>query len=191
MKHILSMLVENHQGVLARIAGLFSGRGYNLESITVGPTMDADISRLTLVCGGDDGVVEQIKKQLNRLIDVIKVFDLTEVPALSQELALVKVSTKTRSRGEVFEVAEVFKAEVMDVGHDSVTLRIAGAPEKIDDFTDLLAPHGIMEMARSGLVSMERSKKSARVITPPVGQAAKAGRGSGAKVKTGAAAPVQ
>lgn len=193
MKHILSMLVENHQGVLARIAGLFSGRGYNLESITVGPTMDGDISRLTLVCAGDDMVVEQIKKQLNRLIDVIKVFDLTEVPALNQELALVKVSTKTRTRGEVFEVAEVFKAEVMDVGHDSVTLRIAGAPEKIDDFTDLLSPHGIMEMARSGLVSMERSKKTPKVVTPPVGQAARGGKNGngGAKGKDGASAPVQ
>jgi acetolactate synthase-1/3 small subunit len=160
MKHILSMMVENQQGVLARIAGLFSGRGYNLESITVGATADPSVSRLTLVCGGDDTVVEQIKKQLNRLIDVIKVFDLTGIPALNRELALLKVSTKTRSRGEVFQVAEVFKAEVMDVGHDTMTLQITGSPEKIDDFTDLLSPYGIVEMARSGLVSMERGKKS-------------------------------
>jgi acetolactate synthase-1/3 small subunit len=166
MKHIISMLVENHQGVLARIAGLFSGRGYNLESITVGITADPTVSRLTLVCGGDDSVVEQIKKQLNRLIDVIKVFDLTGVPALNRELALVKVSTKTRSRGEVFQVADVFKAEVMDVGWDTMTLEITGAPEKIDDFIDLLLPCGVVEMARSGLVCMERGKKS-----PPSRQA--------------------
>jgi acetolactate synthase-1/3 small subunit len=173
MKHILSMLVENRQGVLARIAGLFSGRGYNLESITVGPTTDSAVSRLTLVCGGDDMVVEQIKKQLNRLIDVIKVFDLTGVPALNQELALVKVSTKTRSRSEAFQIAEVFKAEVMDVGHDTMTLQITGAPEKIDDFTDLLGPYGIVEMARSGLVSMERGKKTAKTSSPQAAQAPK------------------
>jgi acetolactate synthase-1/3 small subunit len=161
MKHVISMIVENHQGVLARIAGLFSGRGYNLESITVGVTMDPAVSRLTLVCVGDDAIVEQIKKQLNRLIDVIKVFDYTDVPALNRELALVKVSTKTRSRGEVFQVAEVFKADVMDIGHDTITLEITGASDTIDDFLDLVSPYGLVEVARSGLVSMERARKSA------------------------------
>jgi acetolactate synthase-1/3 small subunit len=160
MKHVISMLVENHQGVLARIAGLFSGRGYNLESITVGVTADSTVSRITLVCVGDDTVVEQIKKQLNRLIDVIKVLDLTDVPSLDRELALVKVSTKTKSRGEVFQIAEVFKAEVMDVGYDTMTLEITGAPDKIDDFIELIAPYGVVETARSGLVCMERGKKS-------------------------------
>ncbi len=162
MTHVISMLVENHQGVLARIAGLFSGRGYNLESITVGPTVDTTVSRLTLVCGGDDAVVEQIKKQLNRLIDVIKVFDLTDAPALRRELALIKVSAKGRQRAEVFQVAEVFKAQVMDMGADSMTLEIAGSPGKIDDFTTLLAPFGIVETARSGLVAMERARKANR-----------------------------
>jgi acetolactate synthase-1/3 small subunit len=160
MKHVISMIVENHQGVLARIAGLFSGRGYNLESITVGITTDPSISRLTLVCCGDDAVVEQIKKQLNRLIDVIKVYDYTGVPALNRELALVKVSTKTRSRGEVFQVAEVFKADVLDIGHDTLTLEITGASETIDDFLELVSPYGLVEVARSGLVSMERARKS-------------------------------
>jgi acetolactate synthase-1/3 small subunit len=160
MTHIISMLVENHQGVLARIAGLFSGRGYNLESITVGPTVDATVSRLTLVCGGDDAVVEQIKKQLNRLIDVIKVLDLTDVPSLTRELALIKVSAKGRQRIEVFQVAEVFRAQVMDMGADSMTLEIAGSPEKIDDFTALLAPFGLVETARSGVVAIERAKKN-------------------------------
>ncbi len=160
MKHVISMIVENHQGVLARIAGLFSGRGYNLESITVGITTDPAISRLTLVCGGDDAVVEQIKKQLNRLIDVIKVFDYTGIPALNRELALVKVSTKTRSRSEVFQVAEVFKADVLDIGHDTLTLEITGASETIDDFLELVSPYGLVEVARSGLVSMERARKS-------------------------------
>jgi acetolactate synthase-1/3 small subunit len=161
MKHVISMIVENHQGVLARIAGLFSGRGYNLESITVGVTTDPTVSRLTLVCGGDDPIVEQIKKQLNRLVDVIKVYDFTGVPSLNRELALIKVSTKTRSRSEVFQVAEVFKAEVMDMGHDTVTLEITGSPDAIDNFIDLISPYGLVEVARSGLVSMERARKAA------------------------------
>ncbi len=161
MKHVISMIVENHQGVLARIAGLFSGRGYNLDSITVGVTTDPSVSRLTLVCVGDDAIVEQIKKQLNRLIDVIKVYDYTGIPALNRELALVKVSTKTRSRSEVFQVAEVFKADVMDIGHDTVTLEITGSTETIDDFLDLVSPYGLVEVARSGLVSMERARKTA------------------------------
>ena len=162
MKHIISMLVENRQGVLARIAGLFSGRGYNLESITVGATIDPTVSRLTLVCGGDDAIVEQIKKQLNRLIDVIKVYDLTDVPALHRELMLIKVSAKGRQRGEIIQVSEVFKAQVMDVGHDTMTLEMAGKPEKIDDFITLLAPYGIVEVARSGMVAVERAKKNSR-----------------------------
>jgi len=160
MKHILTMLVENRQGVLARIAGLFSGRGYNLESITVGVTTDPTVSRLTLACQGDDAVVEQIKKQLNRLVDVIKVYDLTSVASLHRELALVKVNAKPRGRGEIFQVAEVFGAKVMDVGTDSLTLEITGSAEKIDDITALLSPYGILELARSGTVAMERSRKA-------------------------------
>jgi acetolactate synthase-1/3 small subunit len=162
MNHVISMLVENRQGVLARIAGLFSGRGYNLESITVGVTQDPTVSRLTLVCGGDDAVVEQIKKQLNRLVDVIKVLDLTAASALHRELALIKVSAKGRTRGEIFQVADVFKAQVMDVGLETMTLELAGSPGKIDDFIALLAPYGLVELARSGTVSLERGKKAPR-----------------------------
>ena len=160
MTHIISMLVENQQGVLARISGLFSGRGYNLESITAGVTNDPTVSRITLACTGDDAVVEQIKKQLNRLIDVIKVTELTSVPALNRELMLIKVSAKGRQRGEIFQVADVFKAQVMDVGHDTMSVELTGSPEKIDDFAALLQPYGIVEVARSGVVAMERSKKT-------------------------------
>jgi acetolactate synthase-1/3 small subunit len=162
VNHVISMLVENRQGVLARIAGLFSGRGYNLESITVGVTQDPTVSRLTLVCGGDDAVVEQIKKQLNRLVDVIKVLDLTRAAALHRELALIKVSAKSRTRGEIFQVSDVFKAQVMDVGQDTMTLELAGSPGKIDDFVALLLPYGLVEIARSGTVSLERGKKAPR-----------------------------
>ncbi len=121
MTHIICLHVENQQGVLARISGLFSGRGYNLESITAGVTADPTVTRITLACTGDDAVVEQIKKQLNRLIDVIKVTELTGVPSLNRELMLVKVNAKGPQRGEIFQVADVFKAQIMDVGHESMT----------------------------------------------------------------------
>ena len=160
MTHVICLHVENQQGVLARISGLFSGRGYNLESITAGATTDPTVTRITLACTGDDAVVEQIKKQLNRLIDVIKVTELTTVPALHRELMLIKVSARGRQRGEIFQVADVFKAQVMDVGHDTMSVEITGSPEKIEDFSSLMQPYGIVEIARSGVVSMERSKKA-------------------------------
>lgn len=161
--HTISLLVENHQGVLARISGLFSGRGYNLESLTVGVTMDPTVSRITLVCTGDDSVIEQIKKQLNRLIDVIKVIDLTHVPSVNRELALVKVSAKQNRRGEIFQVADVFGCRVMDVGAESMILEITGPSEKIDDFLALMQPYSTQEVARSGLIAMERSKKNKKL----------------------------
>jgi acetolactate synthase-1/3 small subunit len=160
MTHVICLHVENQQGVLARISGLFSGRGYNLESITAGVTTDPTVTRITLACTGDDAVVEQIKKQLNRLIDVIKVTELTGVPSLNRELMLVKVNAKGPQRGEIFQVADVFKAQIMDVGHESMTVELAGSPEKIDDLIALLQPYGITEVARSGVVAMERSRKS-------------------------------
>ena len=160
MTHIITLHVENRQGVLARIAGLFSGRGYNLESITAGVTTDPTVSRITLACTGDDSVVDQIKKQLNRLIDVIRVEELTDCPSLNRELMLVKVSSVASQRGEIFQVADVFKAQIMDVGHDCMTVELAGSPDKIDDLISLLQPYGIAEVARSGVVAMERSRKS-------------------------------
>lgn len=159
MTHVLSMLVENHQGVLSRIAGLFSGRGYNLESITAGVTMDPDVTRITLVCQGDDNVIDQIKKQLNKLIDVIKVSDLSAVPSLHRELALIKVRAKPNQRGEIFQVADVFRARVLDVGLESMVLEVTGASEKIDAFAAVLQPYTILEIARSGLISVERGRK--------------------------------
>ena len=159
MKRVLSLLVENHQGVLSRIAGLFSGRGYNLESITAGVTTDPQITRITLVCQGDDNVFAQIKKQLHKLIDVIKLTDLTESPALHRELALIKVRARASDRGEIFQVADVFRARVLDVGLDSLVMEVTGAAEKIDDFAAVVQPYGILEIARSGLISVERGKK--------------------------------
>jgi len=159
MIHAISLLVENHQGVLARIAGLFSQRGYNLESLTVGVTTDLTVSRITLVCNGDDNIIEQIKKQLNKVIDVIKVIDMSEVPSVNRELALIKLSAKPNQRGEIFQVADVFRARVLDVGAASMVLEITGSTEKINDFIVLLQPYTVIEVARSGLVSIERGKK--------------------------------
>ena len=162
MYNTISLLVENHQGVLSRISGLFSGRGYNLESFTSGPTTDPTLTRITLVCSGDDSVIDQIKKQLNKLIDIIKVVDLTDLPSVDRELALLKVSAKPAQRSELFQIAEVFNAKIMDLGYDTVMLEITGAPEKIQDMMELLGEYSIVEMARSGLVSLERGKKIKR-----------------------------
>jgi acetolactate synthase-1/3 small subunit len=159
MRRVLTMLVENHQGVLSRIAGLFAGRGYNLETITAGVTTDPQITRITLVCQGDDNLFAQIKKQLHKLIDVIKLTDLSEAPALHRELALIRVRAQGPDRGEVFQVADVFRARVLDVGLESMVMELTGASEKIDDFLSVLLPYGVLEVARSGLISMEKSKK--------------------------------
>jgi acetolactate synthase-1/3 small subunit len=159
MTHVISLLVENHQGVLSRIAGLFSGRGYNLESITAGITTDPSVTRITLVCGGDDSIIIQIKKQLEKLIDVIELTDLSGVPSLHRELALIKVAATSRQRGEIFQVADVFRAKIMDVGVNTMVLEVTGVPGKIDDFLKILSPYNIKEVARSGLISVPRGKK--------------------------------
>jgi acetolactate synthase-1/3 small subunit len=160
MKRTLALLVENHQGVLARISTLFSGRGYNLDSLTVGITTDPTVSRITIVCYGDDNVFDQIKKQLNKLIDVIKVVDLTTTPSVSRELSLIKISAGHNQRGEIFQVADVFGARVMDVGTECMILEISGSSEKIDDFLTILQPYNVIEVARSGMVALERGKKN-------------------------------
>ena len=176
MKHIVSMLVENRQGVLARIAGLFSGRGYNLESITAGVTADPTVTRITLACQGDDLIVEQIKKQLNRLIDVIRVTDLTGASRAAPGAPRRQGKREALPEGEIFQVADVFKAQVMDVGHDTMSLELTGSAEKIDDFIALLTPYGLVEMARSGLVSLERSRKTPLPGAGPVRRTTRGGR---------------
>ncbi len=168
MKHIISLVVENHQGVLSRIAGLFSGRGYNLESITSGPAIDPSVARITLVCNGEESVINQIKKQLHKIIDVIKVYEMTDSPSIDRELALIKVSVPAKRRGEVIQIADIFKAQVMDVSYNSMIIEITGPTEKIEDIISLLKDYTIVELARSGLVSMERGKKGKREQTRSV-----------------------
>lgn len=162
MTYTISLLVENHQGVLSRISGLFSGRGYNLESFTSGPTTDPTVTRITLVCRGDAQIVDQIKKQLDKLIDIIEIEDLTEQPTIDRELALIKIAAKPGERSELFQVVDVFQAKVVDVGADSMVIEITGEPERINDLLALFKDYEILELARSGLVSMEQCERVLR-----------------------------
>lgn len=156
MRHTISVLVENEFGVLARVAGLFSGRGFNIESLSVAETLDPTVSRITLVTHGDDQVLEQITKQLNKLISVIKVTDFTGTEHVERELVLVKVSTDGRNRGELMNIVDIFRGKVVDVAHRSYIVEATGSEEKINALLRLLQPLGIREIARTGKVAMYR-----------------------------------
>jgi acetolactate synthase-1/3 small subunit len=156
VKHTLSVLVENRFGVLARVAGLFARRGYNIETLAVAPTEDASISRMTIVVAGDDTDLEQITKQLNKLVDVIKVNDYTEVASVERELALIKMAAEPGVRGEIMQIASIFRANVVDVGERSFILEVTGKTDKIDALTRLLEPYGIREVVRTGKIVVAR-----------------------------------
>lgn len=159
MKHTISVLVENEFGVLSRISGLFSGRGFNIESLSVAPTLEPGISRMTIVTRGDDRILEQINKQLNKLISTIKVIDFTGEEYVERELALIKVNAEADSRAEALRIVDIFRANVVDVTPKSYTIQITGAPAKIDGLVELLRPMGIKEIVRSGPVVMGRGAK--------------------------------
>lgn len=156
MRHTISVLVENKFGVLSRISGLFSGRGYNIESLTVGETIDPQISIMTIVTTGDDQIIEQITKQLNKLIDVIKVTDMTELDHVEREMILVKVAPRQEDKAEVLRLAEIFRGRVVDSGLTTYTLEITGDEKKIEAFIELVKPYGIKEFARTGKVAISR-----------------------------------
>jgi len=156
MRHTIAVLVENEFGVLTRVAGLFSARGYNIESLSVAPTMDDTLSRMTLVTRGDERVIEQIKKQLNKLVPVIKVEDMTRQAHMERELMLVKVIAKSDTRAEILRMAEIFRANVVDVSASSYTMEITGKAKKLEAFLRMLLPHGVIEMVRTGPVGMSR-----------------------------------
>ncbi|MEK6691712.1 MAG: acetolactate synthase small subunit [Nitrospirota bacterium] len=156
MRHTISVLVENKFGVLSRISGLFSGRGYNIESLTVGETIDPQISIMTIVTTGDDQIIEQITKQLNKLIDVIKVTDMTELDHVEREMVLVKVAPKQEDKAEVLRLAEIFRGRVVDSGLTTYTLEITGDEKKIEAFIELIKPYSIKEFARTGKVAISR-----------------------------------
>ena len=156
MEHVISALVENKSGVLARIAGLFSGRGYNIDTLSVAPTQDPGISRMTLICRGDDRIIEQITKQLNKLIDVVKVQDLTSDEHVERELALVKVACTPQTRSEIIELVNVFRARIIDVDLKTLTVEVVGDARKTEALIDLLRTFGIRELVRTGRVAILR-----------------------------------
>ena len=156
MRHTLSVLVQNESGVLSRISGLFSARGFNIESLTVAVTNDPDYARFTIVTEGDDAIIEQITKQLNRLINVIKVVDTEGQNYIDRELVLVKVSAKEEKRSEILRIAEIFNANIVDVSSKSYTIEAIGDEIKIRSLIELLRPIGVKEMVRSGKVAISR-----------------------------------
>jgi len=156
MRHTLSVLVENKFGVLARIAGLFSGRGYNIDTLNVAPTQDPTTSRMTVVVKGDDTVLEQITKQLNKLVDVIKVQDFREGEYVDRELVLVKVGVDNKTRPEVMQICDIFRAKIVDVAHKALTVELTGNESKIGAFLELMEPFGIRDITRTGKVAMPR-----------------------------------
>lgn len=156
MKHTISVLVENKPGVLARIAGLFSGRGYNIDSLSVGETQDPAVSRMTIVSKGDDDIIEQITKQLNKLIDVIKVQDFGDKEFVDRELVLIKVSCTSQNRSEIMQIVDIFRSKIVDVSHNTITVELTGAEKKVSAFIELMKPFGIKELARTGKVAVAR-----------------------------------
>ncbi|MCZ6778196.1 MAG: acetolactate synthase small subunit [Acidobacteriota bacterium] len=156
MKHTISLLVENKFGVLSRIVGLFSGRGYNIDSISVGPAEDADLSRMTIVSSGDDRIIEQIMKQLNRLVDVIKVVDLSRESFVERELALIKVAASPSTRSEIVQITNIFRAKVVDISTRTLTVEATGNEAKINAIIGMLRPFGLKEIARTGKTALTR-----------------------------------
>ena len=159
-KHTLSVLVENKSGVLARISGLFSARGYNIDSLAVGETNDSAVSRMTIVVKGDEKILEQVKKQLNKLIDVIKVSDYVETPRVESDLALIKVSAGKADRPKIVKIADNFQARIVDASPDSLIVEATGDEQKISSLLSLLEDFGVREMVRTGIVAMARGGKS-------------------------------
>ncbi len=167
-RHTLSVLVENKPGVLARIAGLFSRRGFNIDSLAVGPTEHAEVSRMTIVVNVEESPLEQVTKQLNKLVEVIKVVELDTDFSVNRELLLVKVKADAGSRGQVLERVQLFRAKVVDVAADAVTIQIVGNQGKLEDFLRVLEPYGVRELVQSGVVAIGRGGRSIteRVLRP-------------------------
>ncbi len=159
MRHTLSILVDNESGVLSRIAGLFSARGFNIESLCVAETLEPDTSRITLVTSGDEFIIHQIIKRFNNMVNVIEVADLTNETRVEREMVLVRIDARIETRAEILRIADIFRAKVVDVGVKSYTLELTGDLDKITAFVELLQPMGIKEIARTGTVAMTREVK--------------------------------
>jgi acetolactate synthase I/III small subunit len=157
-KHILSLLVENKPGVLARVAGLFSRRGFNIDTLAVGPTEDPDVSRITLTLDGAVHPIDQVTKQLHKLVNVIKIRDMAPETTIAREMALFRGQATVESRAEIMQFSEIFDANIVDVSRRSLTIEVTGTQDKIDAFERMIRPHGLIEMARTGEVAISRSK---------------------------------
>jgi acetolactate synthase-1/3 small subunit len=156
MRHTISVQVENKFGVLTRVAGLFSGRGYNIDTLNVGPTNDPKTSRMTIVTRGDDATIEQIVKQLNKLVDVLDVQDFREAEYIDRELVLVKVNVDSQTRAEVMQITDIFRAKIVDVQPKSLTIEVTGNESKIEKFVELMKPFGVLDLTRTGKVALPR-----------------------------------
>ncbi len=157
MRHVLSVLVENEPGVLSRVAGLFSGRGFNIDSLNVGPTLEPGVSLMTITTFGEEQIIEQIVKQLRKVVSVIKVVDLTDLKSVEREMVLIKVNADDSKRAEILRVADIFRCKVVDVSTDELTLEVTGDQGKIQAIVNLLQRFGIKEFARTGTVALRRS----------------------------------
>ncbi len=163
MRHIISILMENESGALSRVAGLFSARGYNIESLTVAPTEDPSLSRMTIVTYGTDSIIEQITKQLNKLVDVVKLMDMTEGPHIEREMLLMKVQAKNNAREELKRVTDIFRGRIIDVTDTTYIIELTGAGEKIDAFIQAVDPSLVLEVVRSGVSGIARGDKALRL----------------------------
>ena len=159
MKHVISILVENKVGVIARITGLISGRGFNIDSLAVGETENPALSRITLIVKGDDAIVEQVRKQIGKVIDVIKVIDFTNEDFVERDLMLVKVNCPIGKRGEIIEIVDIFRGKIIDVGQKDLIIEIAGKEDKLEAMTSLLRPYGIKELVKTGSIAIARGTK--------------------------------
>jgi len=160
MQHTITALVENKPGVLARVSGLFARRGFNIESLAVSITDDPSVSRMTIVVEGDDAVLEQITKQLHKLIDVTKVVDYQGIPVVQRELAMIKVNADAGVRAEIMQIVDVFRAKIIDISDKTFTVEVTGSVEKVDAIEELLEPYGIRELVRTGRIAMMRGAKT-------------------------------
>lgn len=156
MESTISVLVENRFGVLAKVAGLFSSRGYNIKSLTVGETEDPTVSRMTIVTEGEELIIEQVKKQLHKLVDTIKVTDLTDKSYIERELAFIRVNVKGKNRSEILDIVNIFRVKAVDVGAKTMCIEITGTSEKVNAFMELVKPYGVVEVVRTGKVAIPR-----------------------------------
>ncbi|MEN6627610.1 MAG: acetolactate synthase small subunit [Candidatus Sumerlaeia bacterium] len=163
-EHVIAILVENHPGVLARISGMFATRGYNIESLAVGTTQHPTISQITVALRGDDKVIDQIIQQLSKMVDVIRVMDMSNQIHIERELMLIKVASDERKRSEIMQICDIFRARIVDVGHESLVVEIVGTLDKNEKLRELFEPFGILEMTRTGRIAVQRGVE---VLRPP------------------------